>query len=112
MNVADAVQEAGYSYVFKQDFDTDGDTTDAPKASKLKLYEDGIALGPAHSEHAEIRQYGRGRYSHWGNTLYFSSSDNSDPTTNKRRYTYRFYSDGALDPASPSATLRDPFIVK
>jgi hypothetical protein len=112
MNVADAVQEAGYSYVIKQDFDTDGDTTDSPKASKLKLYEDGLALGPAHSNHAEIRQYGRGRYSHWGNALYFSSSDNSDPTTNKRRYTYRSYSDGALDPASPPATLRDPLILK
>ena len=112
MNVGDAVEEAGYSYVIKQDFDTEGDTTDSPKASQLKIYEDGIALGPAHSQHAEIRQYGRGRYSHWGNALYFSSSDNSDPTTNKRHYTYRLYSDGALDPESTSATLREPLTLK
>jgi hypothetical protein len=27
-----------------------------------------------------------GRYSHWCDGLIFSTSDNSDPNTNKRRY--------------------------
>jgi hypothetical protein len=87
MNLAEVVHEKGYSYELKQDFDIDGDTTMAPKASSLKVYEDGIALGPAHSQHDDIRQLGQGRYSHWGDTLYISASDNSDPRTNKSRYT-------------------------
>jgi hypothetical protein len=42
--------------------------------------------------HDLIRQTGRGRYSHWANTLYFSSSDGSDPRTNGRSYRYRVQS--------------------
>src|SRR5262249_22979204 len=47
----------------------------APTASKLQLFEDGRLLGPAHALHEDIRQKGGGRYSHWGASLYFSSSD-------------------------------------
>jgi len=36
-----------------------------------------------------VRQLGGGRYSVWGNFLYFSSSDNSDPRTNGRVYRLR-----------------------
>jgi|RhiMethySRZTD1v2_1073278.scaffolds.fasta_scaffold12159_4 hypothetical protein len=60
--------------------------SDSESASSLKLYEDGKALGPAHSPHSDIRRQGRGSFSHWGATLYFSTSDNSDPRTNGRRY--------------------------
>src|SRR6266542_4437879 len=34
----------------------------------------------------DIRQMGQGRYSHLGGALYFSTSDNSDPTANDRAY--------------------------
>jgi len=55
--------------------------------SDLVLLEDGKPLGPAHSAHVDIRNEGRGRYSHWGaRTIYFSTSDNSDPTANGREY--------------------------
>jgi asparagine synthase (glutamine-hydrolysing) len=60
--------------------------SDKEGASSLRLYEDGAPLGPAHCAHAEIRSEGRGRFSHWGPTVYFSTSDNSDPRTNGRRY--------------------------
>jgi pectate lyase len=43
-------------------------------------------MGPAHSFHQEIRESGRGRFSHWGTDLLFSTSDNSDPNTNGRSY--------------------------
>jgi len=33
-----------------------------------------------------IRQIGRGAYSHWRDDLYFSTSDGSDPRTNRRKY--------------------------
>ncbi len=58
----------------------------APAASALELFEDGRALGPAHMGHASIRSIGHGRYSHWQGRLVFSTSDNSDPRTNGRRY--------------------------
>lgn len=63
-----------------------GDTSDEPNRSDLILYENDYALGPAHSGHDRIRLIGEGGYSHWGETLYFSSSDNSDPTKNGRTY--------------------------
>ena len=43
-------------------------------------------LGPAHSSHQSIRERGQGAYSHSGQQLYFSTSNNSDPNKNGRRY--------------------------
>ena len=62
------------------------DTSDAPSASRLVLYENDRELGPAHTQHDAIRQIGRGAYSHWQDSLYFSTSDRSDPRTNGRTY--------------------------
>jgi hypothetical protein len=54
--------------------------------SHLRLTENGVRLGPANATHAEIREDGRGAYSHWLTALYFSTSDNSDPRKNGRVY--------------------------
>jgi hypothetical protein len=59
---------------------------DEHSASTLQLREDGRPLGPAHCSHDEVRRLGGGRYSHWGNLLYFSASDNSDASSNGRSY--------------------------
>jgi hypothetical protein len=59
--------------------DMDGD-------SSAKLTENGRPLGPGGALHEDIRQMGQGRYSHLGGALYFSTSDNSDPTANDRAY--------------------------
>jgi hypothetical protein len=63
--------------------------SDKESSSSLRLFEDGRALGPARAPHDEIRASGEGRYSHWGNQLYFSTSDNTDPRTKGRRYLVR-----------------------
>ena len=63
-----------------------GDSEEKPLASMLELYENYLPLGPRHARHDCIRKHGRGRFSHWGSTLFFSSSDNSDPTGNDRFY--------------------------
>jgi hypothetical protein len=63
-----------------------GLTSDQEGQSRLRVYEDGEPLGPAHSLHDTVRQQGQGAFSHWGATLYFSTSDNGDPTTNGRTY--------------------------
>lgn len=55
--------------------------------SPLILFEDLRSLGPASAAHDVIRQQGCGAYSHWNRELYFSTSDNSNPLKNKRRYT-------------------------
>ncbi len=60
--------------------------SDQEASSRLILLENGVAMPRPHCGHDEIRRQGEGRYSHWGPTLYFSTSDNSDPTTNGRTY--------------------------
>lgn len=54
--------------------------------SRLRLTENGTPLGPGNATHAEIREEGKGAYSHWQTALYFSTSDNSDPRRNGRTY--------------------------
>jgi hypothetical protein len=60
--------------------------SDQTGSSTLILVEDGIPLAAPHSAHDDIRRLGRGRYSHWGRRIYFSSSDNTDPRKNGRIY--------------------------
>jgi hypothetical protein len=54
--------------------------------SRLVLCEGDSQLGPARSLHRDIANFGEGRYSHWGNNIIFSTSDNSDPNRNGRAY--------------------------
>lgn len=63
--------------------------SDKESSSLLVLCEDGNPLGPARAGHDDIRSLGGGRHSHWGADLYFSTSDNSDPRRNGRRYTVK-----------------------
>ncbi len=91
INVAQAVRDSGYAYAVLQNFGISGDSTQALTASTLRIFENGRELGPAHTLHADIRQLGGGRFSHWGNALYFSASDNTNPMTNGRTYTYQVY---------------------
>ncbi len=53
------------------------------------MREDGKRLGPGGCLHDDVRLQGSGRYSVWGDYLYFSASDNSDPRTNQRAYILR-----------------------
>lgn len=63
--------------------------SDLDSVSQVQVYEDGLPLGPAHASHADIRALGGGRFSHWGSDIYFSTSDNTDPRTNGRKYSVR-----------------------
>jgi len=66
------------------------DTEERPTQSSLRMLEDGRLLQFAHAPHLTIAKAGEGRYSHWQDNLYFSTSDNSDPNTNGRRYEIRY----------------------
>ncbi len=70
-------------------FEPFGDDGAHPQRSPLVLLEDGDPLGPAHAGHADIEANGGGRFSHWGEGLYFSTADGSDPNTNGRAYAVR-----------------------
>jgi hypothetical protein len=78
--------EVGFCYQGHMDFGEDGDKITKAK-SGIRVLENGKELGPRAALHADIRNKGKGRYSHWvRQTLYFSASDNSDPRTNGRKY--------------------------
>lgn len=66
------------------------DDDDRPQSSILRIYENGKALGPAHSSRDSIAGEGLGRFSHWRNFVYFSSSDNSSPISNARVYSVEY----------------------
>jgi MoaA/NifB/PqqE/SkfB family radical SAM enzyme len=57
--------------------------------SSFELWEDDRLLGPGEALHDEIRTKGSGRYSIWGRSLYFSTSDNRDARYNDRHYVLR-----------------------
>lgn len=76
-------RELGHCYMTSLPW---GLESDEQGRSRLLLYEDGRNLGPAHALHETVRQHGRGAFSHWGGSLLFSTSDNSDPRTNRRTY--------------------------
>lgn len=66
-------------------FSLPSDGMEDPRASRLKLFEDGLEVGPPHTAHADIAK-GGGGYSHWGNTLYFSSTRGDNPQSSGREY--------------------------
>ena len=65
-----------------------GPVSDMEGRSRIMVFEEGRPLGPGHCSHDEVRTQGAGRFSHWGGQVYFSASDNSDPRTNGRTYTF------------------------
>jgi cephalosporin hydroxylase len=77
---------SGDCYVAKVSDFGRSDTDNQPGVSRLRLFEDGVELGPAHSIHVDIAGRGAGRFSHWKDELLFSSSDGSSCVENDRSY--------------------------
>jgi predicted O-methyltransferase YrrM len=84
-------KDAGFAwkipYVVRVFGDQPPDDMLASERSRLVVLEDGRPLIAPHQPHTEIRSLGAGRYSHWGDHVLFSTSDNTNPLTNGRRYT-------------------------
>lgn len=105
LDMSKVYKESGYAYYLERKFVLPGDSESSPNGSTLRLFENGKELGPAHTSHKNIRRYGKGRFSHWGNTLYFSSSDNTDPRRNGRKYTFKIgTSNGVVSPITDPIT--------
>lgn len=63
------------------------DTMEHPTRSPFILYENMRPLGPPHTDHADIKRHGAGRFSHWNfSGFIFSSSDGTNPRYNGRTY--------------------------
>ena len=65
------------------------DNSHAPNGqerSPVFVFEDDLQLAFPHSIHQDIERRGAGRFSHWGDSIYFSTSDGSDPNRNGRLY--------------------------
>jgi pectate lyase len=101
--VSSMKHDEGYAYKAGS-MPSSGDSNTQPTVSTLKLYENGVELGPAHSVHNDIRTIGKGRFSHWGTGLYFTASDNSNPLTNGRKYTYTLTGSAQSSTGSSSST--------
>ena len=56
------------------------------RKSPAFVFENDRQLPIPHAMHDDIDRDGAGRFSHWGASIYFSPSDNSDPNTNGRTY--------------------------
>jgi pectate lyase len=93
--------DGGYAYKIGYALSKSGDSNEQPTVSTLRLFENGVELKPPHSVHQDIRDSGKGRFSHWGTTLIFSASDNTNPATNGRKYTYTL--DGSTGSSSSTA---------
>jgi hypothetical protein len=63
-----------------------GDSVRNGATSDLRLFEDGKEIGPRHQLEDDIVSRGKGGFVHWGNALYFSSTDGSPPLTSRHSY--------------------------
>jgi pectate lyase len=108
INLTGLRSDGGYAYHINYPLPVSGDSNTSPTSSTMHLYENGVELGPAHSVHQDIRDYGKGRFSHWGTTLYFSASDNTNPATNGRVYTYTMGTTSSTSTTAPAGTTTTP----
>ncbi|UCH81559.1 MAG: methyltransferase domain-containing protein [Nitrospiraceae bacterium] len=80
------VRDDGFCYTFNFKTAAGRIYSHMPFYTASVLYEDGKPLLNRVDRHSEIRKSGGGLYSMWPGTIYFSSSDNSDPRTNSCVY--------------------------
>jgi FkbM family methyltransferase len=86
------IHEGGKSWsVYLKQFKHLADNQDNPHRSTLFLFENGELLRSGHSVHADILNIGDGRYSHWDEYLYFSTSDGSNPNINGYQYSILYH---------------------
>jgi pectate lyase len=105
VNLTGLRSDGGYAYKIGYPLTQSGDSNTAPTVSTMRLFENGVELKPPHSIHQDIRDSGKGRFSHWGTSLIFSASDNTNPATNGRKYTFTMDGStaGSTTPTSPTA---------
>jgi parallel beta-helix repeat protein len=109
IDVSGSKNVGGFAYQIRKSFGTSADNNNLKTQSTLRLFENGLEMGPAHSFYDNIANTGQGRFVHWGQTdgtgeaLYFSALNNTDPRTNGKSYTYCLNSNSTTaDTQAPS----------
>jgi hypothetical protein len=83
----------------------DVDLYEKHNAATLLVYENATQLWPPHAYNPTIQGTGLGNYCYDDDTVRYSATDNSDPTTNGRTYTYKQnYSDA--NPVTISGAIK------
>jgi 2-polyprenyl-3-methyl-5-hydroxy-6-metoxy-1,4-benzoquinol methylase len=62
------------------------DNSSSPCQSPLFVFENGKQLPMPHSMHDDIARIGKGRFSHWGQYVYFSTLSATDPNVDQDQY--------------------------
>jgi len=98
LSMAGVTNQGGAAYlipaVAAPAYGTPADVSVGATTSLLRLFEGSTELGPAHSLVSAIQAPGNGRFVHWSSDgqatqeIYWSASDNTNPTTNGRTYSY------------------------
>lgn len=70
------------------EFSALADTPAEPRRSTLLMWENDVPLAYPHCGYANIAQYGAGRYRHWQDSVYFTTSDNTNPNLNGKQYAF------------------------
>ncbi|WP_316748983.1 pectate lyase [Pedobacter gandavensis] len=107
VNVSGATSDGGFAVRIPMDSKLISDSNEKPTVSTVRVFENGKEIGPGHSSHDEIRAKGNGRFSHKSGFLFLSASDNSNPKTNGKKYTYTVNGQGAGG-ITPPTTTPDP----
>ena len=84
--------ESGKAFTTSVPFLLDHADSSGVERSTVMIFEESTLLSPHHA-HDTVRTIGGGRYSLWNENLYFSSTDDSDPRSNRRRYRYLVLND-------------------
>ena len=71
------------------EFEGIADNSDNPCRSPLFVFENGKQLPMPHSMHDDIARIGSGRFSHWGQYVYFAPLLGVNPNVDRDRYAYR-----------------------
>lgn len=80
------VRGKGWECILPDSFNEWANTSENFFRSPLRLKENGIPLKLPFADHLAIYYCGGGAYNHWGKAIHFSTSDNSDPNINGRKY--------------------------
>jgi 2-polyprenyl-3-methyl-5-hydroxy-6-metoxy-1,4-benzoquinol methylase len=62
------------------------DNSEAPCRSSLFVFDNGQQLPMPHSLHDDIARTGKGRFSHWGDYVYFAPQSLANPNADPNRY--------------------------
>lgn len=85
--IAEVAPDAGHAFVARTGRP---ELSGAERLSPGVVLENGVAQRPGNAPRSTVRDAGEGAFLFFGDRVYFSASDNTDPRTNGRRYSFMY----------------------